>query len=572
MSFGTSSYGSTAYGAGRRIVTSNPSLGGVGYSSSAATYGVGKLRLILGGVGYSPNASYGVGRLNLGLGGTGHFSNATYGVGHLNLVLGGVGHSSNASYGVGRFNLGIRGVGHSPSASYGVGMLHLVLGGVGHSSNASYGVGLVGVATSIGGVAYSSSAAIYGVGRLNLGLRGTARTASTSYGIGRCSLSFRGISHASGALYGVGRFNLTLGGVSYRATVSYGAGIVGVVIDLDSGPRTPIDWETTGLGPYGAIPQTTIDFCDGPLFLSIPQDDQYTTRWAAWQATDGIRIARRDSIARPDGLVGTLTGLYDGETVERLSLCFEQNAKPVIAVERSGGVIEVRRFVGASPVSFFFAGKTPLMFYNGVLVAASGDSDAVCYYLDDAGTQVLMRVQRDNFATEYVVAEGWASPLMAINKVDRKLSSVFIWGYRQADNRKDSRQVVLCSGQYGSWPNRGLDSAGLSVSFASGVYYSTVVGLENNSEDSTISIGFLDGAYQSIVVSDSEDDAGVSSVTFESGAYTLVVVTDATPNDDSTNTVSFQSGQYIEIVIPGSVPSEAPNLAVGFLSGIYAAA
>lgn len=331
----------------------------------------------------------------------------------------------------------------------------------------------------------------------------------------------------------------------------------------------PVDWTTLGLGDFGAIPKATVDYCDGPEVMSTAQPDRFLTRWAAWQASDGIRIARTDDVESPDGLVGSLSGLFDGETTTHLSMCFEQNSQPVIAIQKDATTIEIRRFVDDEINSFEFTGTDPLMFFNGILVFETGDTDAVCYYLDSTRTKVLMRAQRDNFGIEYTVAEGWSEPITKLQKVDRVVARAYIWGNHQGDDRKSSRQVVIRSQLYPAWPGRAFDEASLTTGLLDGAYVFAIVEGGDQAESAALAGGFLDGTYFDAAVSDSESEAASLTAGFEDGAYTDVVV-DADGSEAASLTAGFEDGIYTIVIVLGATNSESALITAGFLDGTYA--
>jgi hypothetical protein len=120
-----------------------------------------------------------------------------------------------------------------------------------------------------------------------------------------------------------------------------------------------VNFDTLGIGPYGAIPSEPADYAWGPETPGVPVWPlQYFIRWIAWKASDGVRIAPWSSGFVPSDSAGSLLGnLFDGDTdFTDLSLSWDQTGAPVVAVERPGGSVELRRRQGGTLTAFTWAG------------------------------------------------------------------------------------------------------------------------------------------------------------------------------------------------------------------------
>jgi hypothetical protein len=334
----------------------------------------------------------------------------------------------------------------------------------------------------------------------------------------------------------------------------------------------PVDYSTRGFGDYGAIPNAIADFCNGPENFAVPDwPDQYFTRWVLWRASDGVRFAKAAPGFVPADGLGTLTGLFNGDTAfTALSGGFDQNGQLVVAVERSGGEIELRRFQAGNPTAFTWSGKSPRVFYNGELEFVVADTDVVCFYLPEDGDRILVRVQRDNYGVEYELNPALNTPLDRLTKVDRVQDvKVALWGMTGGAGRADVRQSVLISQPHPPWPGLSFDLALQSIGFIDGVYLSTVVQASDAEDGAAQSVAFDSGAYVSTVVEHSELEEASQDVELVNGDYALTVITEVPPEEQATELVRLFQGSYDLVVINGPSNSEPANQSVAFLEGSY---
>ena len=144
-----------------------------------------------------------------------------------------------------------------------------------------------------------------------------------------------------------------------------------------------------------------ICWCDGPEVEAVPlvtEYERFSVRWRGMVSGGSFYYAREGEgwRAAPAGLFPTpLPGASE------VSLAFDANARPCFATVVAGQ-IQIRRFVAGVPTTYAFPGSSPRLFFNGLLQRESSQRDVVCLYL--RGRKLCQRMQRDNFAAEYVLA------------------------------------------------------------------------------------------------------------------------------------------------------------------------
>lgn len=320
------------------------------------------------------------------------------------------------------------------------------------------------------------------------------------------------------------------------------------------------------------IPRDAIDFCDGPEALGSTQVQQYVSRWACWIATAGIRIGKY-----PDGSVlsdsfGIADDLFDpGTKPSKLSFCFEQDALPVIAIQ-DGTDIEVRRKVSGIVNTYIFAGLSPCMIYNGLVVADTGSVDAFCLYLKAPGTKLFARVQRDNFGIEYELNGAFADglTLRALRKADRLWLNGSNYLMLRA-TATDGREVYFRTRAFPPFPQYATDRLSLDSTVESGEIFDTVMIAPLVADTITIDATAESGDYVSSILppQNAPGDELTLDSTSESGTYTLSVLSTASPGSAITLDVAVESGTYVQTVISTTNPSDSATLDVSVESGIY---
>ena len=162
------------------------------------------------------------------------------------------------------------------------------------------------------------------------------------------------------------------------------------------------------LGDYPAT-HTKAAYCEGPAIRTTVAHP-YRTAWAAWLEPAGIRIEQTASTRWPydtanGGLSTLATGAID---TGHISFCFDGAATEVLAYETirqgAGEAFAVRHFDGGAQTRGPFAGFSPVLVFNGIVMVPptshAADSDVVVIYLKSGTSSLFARIDRDDFATE----------------------------------------------------------------------------------------------------------------------------------------------------------------------------
>lgn len=192
--------------------------------------------------------------------------------------------------------------------------------------------------------------------------------------------------------------------------------------------------------------EPALDFCDGPEIESQPLEygyERYSDRWKAQNDAGVFSYAKvgEEWSPAPAGLFpATVSG------AEGVSISFDANARPCFAFG-IGGTVELRRFVAGVPTTYSWAGTSPKLFFDGLLQIDVSLRDVVCFYLSEG--RICVRMQRDNFAVEHVLAE--VEGVAELVKVDRGSGAdqnrLFLSVLTQAGEK-----LLLRSGPYPPWP------------------------------------------------------------------------------------------------------------------------
>jgi hypothetical protein len=250
----------------------------------------------------------------------------------------------------------------------------------------------------------------------------------------------------------------------------------------------------------------------------------------------------------------------------RISMCFDANAKPCFAAEFAGDVIEVRRYVGGTPTTYTWSGYGPKLFLNGVVQRNNALHDVVCYYVRLGILRA--RFQRDNFGVEYTfpALTNWA-PLAFVAKVDRGRDDTS--SFELVAVVTTSRELVLIrTVPYPVWPECPGDFLGASLGPLGQGDFEMVVVIAGAADDSLgASIEALgEGDYQNVVVpADADDSLGATLGDLGSGDYELVIV--STSSDDAFGATlgDLGSGDYEQVVISGGSYDEEIGATLGEL-------
>lgn len=309
-----------------------------------------------------------------------------------------------------------------------------------------------------------------------------------------------------------------------------------------------------------------IDYVFGPEVEGETQETSYATRWGVWlnvsQGTVEYGISGQPRQPAP-------TDLFPVDLVgaNAISLAFDQDAEPVFAIGFEDNHIEIRRIVVGVPTTYTFTGKTPRLFFNGILLPQnSPDTDIVCYYV--LSNVITSRYQRDNFGVAYQ-ATNFPFPVEAIKKVDSKSYRELMFVQRLV-NPFASANYELRSPPYPLPPVPSFDSSSIGSTPTEGRYLDVIVEGGSYLEDSELGSEIESGSYMDTIVDatgEDDDDASLGSSVF--GEYTLVIINGGTSEDDTSIASALTEGEYVLIVIQGGDYQDPSELSSQITSGSY---
>ncbi len=287
-----------------------------------------------------------------------------------------------------------------------------------------------------------------------------------------------------------------------------------------------------------------VDYCDGPVLEGAPET-RYTTRWTGFYDT-------------PNGLfnygkvsTGTLTRapldlfpvpIFFAET---FSLSFDANARPCFAYDIAGTCF-LRRYVSGVPTTFSWTGSSPKMLFDGILQRDNTLTDVLCFYIR-AGN-VYVRIQRDNFAIEYLAFSlgVYGSSAAKINKTDRVGSYQYIYVTSPAPER----YFLIVSPAYQPFPIPASDLAIVSFRPGGGNYMAAIVTAPTETDNP--SINFLPGGglyFPVVIPTGPYDDDPTANFAPGGGLYFLQIVDGGTSSDEGTISFIPGGGEYVLTVI-----------------------
>lgn len=340
-----------------------------------------------------------------------------------------------------------------------------------------------------------------------------------------------------------------------------------------------LGFTTCSLAPGEVLPVTNrVGYGLGPDTLHNTQDDPYRINWAVYTDVDGIVRIRKaippanETIWLPQ-VSGTESILFDGEddlSSDHWSLAFDQNAYEVIAYQADIDLIECRRFFNTEVVTVEWEGRDPALQYNALLDAnlETGDTDVICYYLKKDDNRLFMRVQRDDFDTEYVVAMLPSRPI-ALKRAYFEYDESEAAGVLQVEYLDAGLRVcTLSSAQYEDPPPppippfilaSGFDHAEPEALKITGVHVYAVRWADGGGEfdahppfdeGSTVTAALLGAHSEAVVYADGGE------------------LTDPHPSfgDDSETDTGVTGSHYVSVFLPEDDLSEAAETSMGLNS------
>lgn len=322
--------------------------------------------------------------------------------------------------------------------------------------------------------------------------------------------------------------------------------------------------------PYESpVPIGGFEIVHGPEGLADTIVQQYRKRWVAWVASEGIRFAEyEDGFVFSDTAGSANTLLTNGERPTRFSWSFEQDALYAIAYEDSATTVLLTRFVSGTPTEYTWTGKSPLLFYNGILEPDTGATDLMAFYIKPAGTKIFARVQRENFATEHEL-NGELNVTLAYLVKTEAVNIEGAWHQMIWARTTDGRDVVYQSRAYPPPYVYASDRMSLAVSLSGGVLFAPIVN-ESASDSMSVAVSLASGdAFNTINRQFAPGDRISHRVDLQSGTYSLTVVTGATQTDRLSVGPELRSGTYSDVIIDSGEQTDSISLAVELKGGVY---
>lgn len=156
----------------------------------------------------------------------------------------------------------------------------------------------------------------------------------------------------------------------------------------------------------------TVSYAAGPVTAGVLEAHKYTTRWAAWVASAGIRVGKFSSITPPADSSGEVSALFPTTKPTHLSLGFNRAGLMAIAIQADDTNITIKRFTdtGGTVATKEFSGTSPILWNDWLTYYDLDDPagyDLVCYYLKSGAPGTLFaRFERDGFTAEYTIHTG----------------------------------------------------------------------------------------------------------------------------------------------------------------------
>lgn len=313
-----------------------------------------------------------------------------------------------------------------------------------------------------------------------------------------------------------------------------------------------------------------INFCMGPFVEGSTQIQQYSTRWVAWVATNGIRYAKVTAGVLLDDTAGLLTDLWIAPVPRpaKFSFSFEQDALHALAIQSNPTTIALRRKVSGVPTEYSWTGKSPVLFYNGIVEADTSVTDLVCFYLNAAGTKLLVRIQRDNFGVEYELNTDLTTVMAELHQTDAfKISGVLyqlLWGMNTV-----GRQVAFVSKPYPPFPEFASDQLSLDSGLGSAVYFSPIAQAFAPGDQLSADNGLASGIYFDMVIEAAAGDSVSMDSGLGSGIYLDVIIEANAPADSASSDSALDSGVYFLQSVVSNAPADQISMDNGLAGGVY---
>lgn len=260
-----------------------------------------------------------------------------------------------------------------------------------------------------------------------------------------------------------------------------------------------------------------VSYATGPRVTGAARP--WATRWAAWVAAAGIRVAKLPFITLPSNGIGSESSLYPATKPTRLSLGFTSAGQMAIAIQKNAFSIEIKWFSPTGEIETAnILGTSPALFQNGLVFQSDDpdETDLALYYLRlEVPRTIFARFERDNFGIEYVINSDLQADIRSLIASGKE-------GLKQSLYGRDlfGRDVTLRSLDYATLIDG--DANDLTMSILSGNYRASAVIKELSLDAATLALSVFSGGYGDPIKEPTDSlsgDAATLSVSIIDGEY-----------------------------------------------------
>lgn len=251
----------------------------------------------------------------------------------------------------------------------------------------------------------------------------------------------------------------------------------------------------------------------GPGNHLVPEEP-YTTSWSVWQAATTIRIGKFSEISLPSNSLGEESRLFAGTVTTKLSGAFNRQGRLVIAIQKSTGIIQIRRYTDelGAVATIEFAGTSPALIYLGLVFVSElpEQSEVACYYLRaEKPGMIFVRLESDDFSIEHPVNN-------QIRANPNRLLYAEVTDRRVLLRARDELDRYLT---YESDPYEltSTDTIDLGATISGGEYFATGVNVDADEEEIGLGATITDGLYFLAIVEPIGEVPDVSNTYSQTG-------------------------------------------------------
>lgn len=263
-----------------------------------------------------------------------------------------------------------------------------------------------------------------------------------------------------------------------------------------------------------------ISYTIGPLNTGDPLP--WSTIWAAWTGSEGVRVAKLPSIELPSNDTGNPSTFYPDTLPTNLSIGFTTLGQIALAIQKTPTSIEIKWLKstdGTNLQTVGFPGASPVLQSNSLLQYGIDNSvnDLVLYYLrpEVTGT-IYARFERENFGTEYPVNTSLQADISRLIASDIQGTKHVLFGrdiFGRDITLYTADYVILASG----------DANDIVISLTGGSYTKSAVIGPTIGDKAKLTLSLTTGKYSDPIQEPAEGilkgDANTLEISITSGQY-----------------------------------------------------